>query len=198
MVTGSIRKRKGEAPRQDAMAAIISVLALEMPLSNLFVAAKEPLQDGERARIIELPIADRANGGIYADQKPKNSKKKIKKLRNLTREHYGSAMHKWVQALTKYSPDVLATLRRNSDKKPWLDQNPDDGLEVRIAEHFDGLWFTAKLLRRHRLIPISLKNVKKVLRSVYASNLELINPERQAREELRLVNAGLNLHRWPD
>lgn len=177
VVSGAVRQRKGESKRADALSGIIAILALEVPLSKLFADAKISLQDGERARIIELLIAARKNGGIFQGLSLKKRKQLFKELEQIRSDHYGTIMHDWCNKLAKLDSKNLARRRTKYLKESWYDGKLQDGLEIRIAKHFDNLRGTAQLLDKYDLLPVPLKGVKKALRRIFDQNIGVINPE---------------------
>ena len=173
------RKRKTDTIKLKYNSPLIFLLPIEDSFTAIHHMNNMEVAEGDRRRVIELPIGPRRKGGIFDLKNSSNSKVLANKLKKLTGSQDGCLMNDWVKAFSKLSKEQLRSIHtacynQKKRKTYWTKRTRSDKLYDLVADNLDHLWFTAKLLNKVGQLPVTLKHVAKCLQIVDEQNRKII------------------------
>lgn len=185
--SGKPRRRKGEKNIKLKRPVLNVQLAFAMEISVLeaFKKTKISLEDGERARILELKVQDRNKGGIFDQLDAKEAKNLANKLDKLLRTNYGHVGAEWVEFIQKYELKKLTQEVRKKARKRFRNKEEDDGLVNRIEKYIKRLMATALLADEAELLPVSIKRVSLALQNTFDTNVMPIFSDNKKSAEIK-------------
>lgn len=173
------RKRKTDPVKLKYNSPLIFLLPIEASFTALHHENSLEVAEGDRRRVVELPINARSKGGIFDLQNSDNSKAFTKKLKDLASKQDGCLMNDWVEAFASLSKNHILSIAdecydESQRKKYWTKRQRGDKLYYLVADNLDHLWLTARLLNKVGQLPVSLKHVAKCLQIVDDQNRRII------------------------
>jgi hypothetical protein len=186
---GSTKKAAGAPSHDDKRAQdIFNILLLssEYPLDVVFAKGNLVFENGDRARVIEIPVAEPDEGGIFCRvPKPKREEYVAKIERHLSSE-YGTIAPAWARFIAAQDRAELnakvmkwetAFIRRLSDATP---------LVRRIGKNFALLAATAHIADEAGLLPIPLEHFLESLNIIFERSTSALSASATKQEAFML------------
>ncbi|OBQ84078.1 DUF927 domain-containing protein [Mesorhizobium sp. WSM3873] len=131
--------------------------------------------DGDRARMIDIPVPGKTLGGIWSTAGYAANKERAKASEDLTNAakiDYGTALIKWVDYLVSNQDKLEALVARHIDK--FVDHMCSDngGVERRIAQKFGLIFAAGRLAIRAGILPWEFSDCDGVMTRIYRSSQE--------------------------
>lgn len=166
-VGGLVRQRKGEAerPRPQFLGILLSV---ERPLAELFQDHGIPFEGGEGVRLIDIPVPELHEGGIFAAAGSEHSAEWAAALNELLGDTYGCVMRPWADVLSRQQPDEIAASVKVEERRflGLLGKQPDGQLD-RIAQQFALFATVGRHASRLGLLKLSAMEIDDALSRIF-------------------------------
>lgn len=155
-VNGRPRRRKHDTT-VPAAGFNVYFLTTEETIASVYEKANKPLQDGDKARLINIEIPPRDKGGILSAYPKSERRSRIGALSKLLDHHHGHVMPEWAARLRDL--EVSRAQRREAAillSKPQL-----DGLGDRVTKHFALIELAGIAAVRAGVLPVEVEEVAK-------------------------------------
>ncbi|ESY09151.1 DUF927 domain-containing protein [Mesorhizobium sp. C386A] len=147
-----------------------------------FAVGRNIRTDGDRARMIDIPVPGKAEGGIWSAANYPGKKARAKaseRLANHAKEYHGAALIEWVTYLVANQDTLEASVTGYIDK--FVDHVcPDQGgVQRRIAQKFGLMFAAGRLAIEAGILPWMPRDCGRLLSRIYrCSQQEAQNPEK--------------------
>lgn len=151
----------------------IPFLSSEKPMSQLFRDGNVDYEGGDAVRLIDIPVPNRSEGGIYNRKRAEvTSANLAAELKTLIERQHGTILPAWIKYLSSIRIVGLDFSRAISkiEFMRFVDK-PNDGAHDRIAECFCLLYAAGDLASQVGLIPVKSTTIRKALVRLYDSVL---------------------------
>jgi uncharacterized protein (DUF927 family) len=128
------------------------MLSAEQSIRDFLKCHGAPAEDGEAVRLLEIPVPNRAQGGIFAGAV--NSAALAQELADFMKAQHGTVLYQWIRKLQKSDPSALDDSARQQEQS-FLDSLGNlPHHHTRFAKHFALIAATAYLATHEKIIPV--------------------------------------------
>lgn len=149
----------------------IFMLATERPLSELYQEGGTQREGGDMTRLIEIPVASRADGGIFCSVSDATERARLSaKFDELRRTQHGTVIPDWAKHLSENElakPKRLSKKIRASEQVFVENLNEQDPLFKRIGKHLALLAAVVPIANRAGLLPAEPDVFIEALHEIY-------------------------------
>lgn len=164
-VSGGDTRRRLDGASISLPQACIPIFSMEEPLSAFLFERRVPMQGGERARVLEIPIAPRNRGGIF-ELAPDDATELAEEVEAALCVNHGVLLEAWVKSLPRLDdlPDRVTKLRKDFDALAPTSSS----LERRLLANLGWVYAAARLLITKKYMPLAEAEIGAHFRSVAA------------------------------
>lgn len=183
--SGVGRKRSSVVQSQGLSDRTWRVLVLTSWEESFYRAAdKANRKDGQRARLIEIPVRSPKKGGIFSsyggrnNQDRKQRKNYIRTVERTIRQNYGLAIKPYIENLLKISSQIARIV--SSLVAEFVDAHAadGDGLKQRVAAKFGLVCAGGKLAARFGVAPFTEAQCEKACGRLFRRSWSAMSPHK--------------------
>lgn len=140
-----------------------------------FATGRKVRTDGDRARMMDIPVPTKGQGGIWSTAGYPGKKERAKASEALTenaRKYHGSALIEWVTYLVANQDTLEASVTAHIDKFVGYVCGDEGGVERRIAQKFGLMFAACRLAIRAKILPWDPSYCDRLLVRIYRLSQE--------------------------
>ncbi|MGN6146517.1 MAG: DUF927 domain-containing protein [Mesorhizobium sp.] len=164
LIFADARDRIGDPSRAQPQ-FFVPALSAETPIRDLLVSNGVPFEDGEAVRLMEIPVPDRAQGGIFAgSDHPAMLARELAKFLN---KQHGTVLFQWVKKLQKMDVNLLDGESRVREDLFIRKLGTLPHHHARLAKHFALVAAVAMVAVKHKTIPVGRRRCLEVVTRMF-------------------------------
>ncbi|RWB91144.1 MAG: DUF927 domain-containing protein [Mesorhizobium sp.] len=172
----------------------IPFFSSERPMAQLFQDGNLDYEGGDAVRLIDIPVPNRSEGGIYNRRRAQESSASLAaELKSLLERQHGTILPAWIKHLSSIHTVGLDFSRAISKVEfmKFIDE-PTDGVHDRIADCFCLLYAAGDLASQTGLIPVKSVTIRRALARLYDAVLrQFVSASRRDEQAWGLFQDGI-------